>query len=46
MAAPDLEVVGVVTGRDLQGAGAEVGLDVVVGDDRQVRRLKDALKFL
>ncbi len=31
----DLEVVGVVAGRDLQRAGAEVGLDVVVGDDRQ-----------
>jgi len=48
VAAPDLEVVGVVARGDLQGAGAEVGLDVVVGDDRQVapdegqhRRLAD-----
>ena len=31
----DLEVVGIVAGRDLQAAGAEVGLHVVVGDDRQ-----------
>ena len=33
--AADLEVVGVVAGGDLQLAGAEVGLHVVVGDDRQ-----------
>ncbi len=33
--AADLEVVGVVAGRDLQRAGAELGLDVVVGDDPQ-----------
>jgi len=36
VAAPDLEVVGIVTRGDLQGAGAEVGLDVVVGDDLQL----------
>ena len=36
MSEPDLEVVGIVTGRDLQRAGAELGLDVVVGDDRQL----------
>ena len=36
VAAADLEVVRVVPGRDLQRAGAEVGLDVVVGDDRQL----------
>ena len=35
MTAPDLEVVGVVAGRDLERAAAEVGLDVVVGDHRQ-----------
>ncbi len=33
--AADLEVVGIVAGRDLQRAGAELGLDVGVGDDRQ-----------
>ena len=33
--AADLEVVGVVAGGDLQRAGAELGIDVVVGDDRQ-----------
>ena len=33
--AADLEVVRVVAGRDLQRARAELGLDVVVGDDRQ-----------
>ena len=33
--AADLEVVGVVPGRDLQRAGAELGLDVLVGDDLQ-----------
>jgi hypothetical protein len=36
VAAADLEVVGVVTRSDLQTAGAELGLDVLVGDDRQV----------
>ena len=48
VAAADLEVVRVVAGRDLQRAGAELGLDVVVGDDRQLapderqdRRLPD-----
>ena len=35
VAAADLEVVGVVARGDLQRAGAEVGLDVRVGDDRQ-----------
>ena len=35
VAVADLEVVGVVAGRDLQRARAEVRLDVVVGDDRQ-----------
>ena len=35
MAATDLEVVGIVAGSDLQCAGAELRLDVVVGDDRQ-----------
>ena len=35
MRAADLEVVGVVAGRDLQRARAELGLDVGVGDDRQ-----------
>ena len=46
--AADLEVVRVVAGRDLQRAGAELGLDVLVGDDlqppadeRQDRRLAD-----
>jgi hypothetical protein len=33
--AADLEVVRVVPGRDLERAGAELGLDVVVGDDLQ-----------
>ena len=33
---PDLEVVGVVRGRDLHCAGAELGVDVVVGDDRDL----------
>ena len=33
--AADLEVVGIVPGRDLQRAGAEVGLDVLVADDPQ-----------
>ncbi len=33
--APDLEVVRVVAGGDLQAAGAEVGLDVLVGDHRE-----------
>ena len=33
--AADLEVVGVVARRDLQRAGAELGVDVGVGDDRQ-----------
>ena len=33
--APDLEVVRVVTGSDLERAGAELGIDVVVRDDRQ-----------
>ena len=33
--AADLEVVRVVAGRDLQRAGAELGLDVLVGDDLQ-----------
>ena len=33
--APDLEVVDVVAGRDLERAGPELGVDVVVGDDRQ-----------
>ncbi len=33
--AADLEVVGVVPGRDLQRPGAELGVDVLVGDDRQ-----------
>ena len=32
--AADLEVVRVVRGRDLDRAGAELGIDVVVGDDR------------
>ena len=48
VAAPDLEVVGVMRRRDLQRAGPELGLDVVVGDDlqsapdeRQDRRLAD-----
>ncbi len=36
VALADLEVVGVVRGGDLQLAGAEVPLDVLVGDDRQV----------
>ncbi len=36
VAQADLEVVGVVRGGDLQLAGAEVPLDVLVGDDRQV----------
>ncbi len=36
VAAADLEVVGVVPGGDLQRAGAEFGLDVVVGDDLQL----------
>ena len=36
VAAADLEVVGVVAGRDLQRAGAELGLDVIVGDDLQL----------
>ena len=36
VAAADLEVVGVVTGRDLQRACAELGLDVLVGDDLQL----------
>ena len=35
VAAPDLEVVRVVAGRDLERAGAELGVDVLVGDDRQ-----------
>ncbi len=35
VAAADLEVVGVVARGDLQRAGAELGLDVVVGHDRQ-----------
>ena len=35
VAAADLEVVGVVAGRDLERAGAELGVDVLVGDDRQ-----------
>ena len=33
--AADLEVVGVVAGSDLQRPGAELGVDVLVGDDRQ-----------
>ena len=33
--AADLEVVGVVAGGDLQRPGAELGVDVLVGDDRQ-----------
>jgi hypothetical protein len=33
VALADLEVVGVVGGRDLHGAGAELRVDVVVGDD-------------
>jgi hypothetical protein len=33
--AADLEVVGVVARRDLERAGAELALHVVVGDDRQ-----------
>ena len=33
--AADLEVVRVVAGGDLERAGAELGVDVVVGDDRQ-----------
>ncbi len=33
--APDVEVGRVVPGRDLQGPGAELGLDVGVGDDLQ-----------
>ena len=33
--APDVEVVGVMTGGDLQRPGAELRLDVVVGDDLQ-----------
>ncbi len=33
--AADLEVVRVVPGRDLQRAGAELGVHVLVGDDRQ-----------
>ncbi len=33
MARADLEVGGVVGGRDLEGAGAELGLDGLVGDD-------------
>ena len=32
---PDLEVVGVVARRDLERAGAELRIDVVVRDDRQ-----------
>ncbi len=35
MAPADLEVVGVVPGRDLQRTGAELRLDVLVGDDLQ-----------
>jgi hypothetical protein len=34
--APDLEVVGVVPGSDLERARAEVAPDVVVGDDRHL----------
>jgi hypothetical protein len=30
----DLEVVGIVAGRDLERAGPELGIDVIVGDDR------------
>ena len=48
VAAADLEVVGVVGGRDLQRARPELGPDVIVGDDlqlapdeRQDRRLAD-----
>ena len=51
VAAADLEVVGVVARGDLQRAGAEVGLHVVVGDDRQAaadqrqdRRLPDEVR--
>ena len=33
--ATDLEVRRVVAGRDLQGAGAELGIDAVVRDDRE-----------
>ena len=33
MALADGEVVGVVRGRDLDGAGAELGLGPVVGED-------------
>ena len=33
--AADLEVVGVVAGGDLERAGAELGVDVLVGDHRQ-----------
>ena len=36
VALPDLVVVGIVAGRDLEGAGAEVGLDVLVGDHREL----------
>ena len=36
VAAANLEVVGVVAGRDLEHTGAEVGLDVLVGDDRHL----------
>src|SRR5579875_3606578 len=35
VAAADLEVVGVVARGDLEGAGAEGGVDVLIGDDRQ-----------
>jgi hypothetical protein len=35
VAAADFEVVEVVRGRDLQRPGAELRLDVIVGDDRQ-----------
>lgn len=36
VAQPDLEVVGVVRGRDFDCAGAEFGVDVLVGDDQQL----------
>ena len=33
--APDLKIIGVMTGGDLQGAGAELGVDIGVRDNRQ-----------
>jgi hypothetical protein len=36
-AAADLEVVEVVAGRDLDGARAELGIGMFIGDDRDQR---------